>query len=179
MSVIIKPAQSVVPAIVASLSGDVSEKIVLAVKAQTSADGKWLVAADSLYMKGVRFGMLENKDGDKDIIDKVDSIIVTAFPERIQQLLAMTSLIGVEQIDRDIRKAYIVKVGQHRGTLRKHLKAHEEKESGKRPTVALSDSLVKDIQAVIDRIKKAPESKIDFHVDDVIQHLKAAITELT
>jgi hypothetical protein len=178
MSVIIKPAQSVVPAIVASLSGDVSNKIVLAVQAQTSADGKWLTAADALYMKGVRFSMLE-KDGDADIIAKVDSIIVTAFPERIQQLLAMTSLIGMEQIDRDIRKAYIVKVGQHRGTLRKHLKAHEEKESGKRPTVALSASLVKDIQAVIDRIKKAPESKIDFHVDDVIQHLKAAITELT
>lgn len=182
MSAIIKPATNAAPAIVAALSGDVSEKIVLAVNAQTAADGKWITAADALYMKGVRWTMLQDaaKGGDADIIKKVDSIITTAFSEHVQNLLAATSLVGMLQDDRDIRKAYIVKTGQHRGTLRKHLKAHEARESGgAQEQKTLGESIAAELTAQIDRIKKAQESKIDFDAPEVISMLRAVIKELT
>jgi hypothetical protein len=181
MSVIIKPATHAAPAIVAALSGDVAEKIVLAVNAQLSTDGKWLTAADSLYAKGVRWTHLQDaaKGGDKDIIAKVDSIIVTAFSERVQNLLAATSLIGMLQDDRDIRKAYVAKTGQLRGTLRKHLKAHEANERGAAERVSLSESIVKVLQGQIDRIKTANEEKIDFDAVEVMAILRTAIAELS
>jgi len=182
MTAIIKPANHAAPAIVAALSGDVSEKIVLAVNAQTAADGKWIVAADALYMKGVRWTMLQDvpKGGDADIIAKVDSIITTAFSERVQNLLAATSLVGMPQDDRDIRKAYVVKTGQHRGTLRKHLKAHEARESGgAQEQLTLGESIAVVLVEQANRIKRAPEGKIDFDAPEILAMIRALVKELT
>ena len=184
MSAIIKPAAVVhaSPAIVAALSGDVANKIVLAVGAQEVTDGKWVTAADALYMKGVRWTMLQDKHkgGDEAIIAKVDSIIVTAFSEKVQNLLAATSLIGMLQDDRDIRSAYVKKAAKHRKTLRMHLKAHEVRESGgAQEQKTLGESIAAELQGQIDRIKKAQESKIDFDAGEVISMLRAVIKELT
>ena len=182
MTAIIKPVIHASPAIVAALSGEVSEKIVLAVNSQEATDRKWLTAADALYMKGVRWTMLQdvNKGGDKDIIAKVDSIIVTAFSEKVQNLLAASSLVGMLQDDRDIRKAYIVKTAQHRGTLRKHLKAHEARESGgAQEQSTLGESIALVLIAQADRIKRAPEAKIDFDAVEVLKMLRELVKELT
>jgi len=175
------PAMALVSAgIVKALSGEVvTTAIIAAVQGQEGADSKWVSASDQLYVVGIRASMLGD-DGDKDIKAKVDSLIVQGYSEKAQILLSLPSLIGVSADDRAVRKLYMVKVGQHRGILRKHLKAHDDRATGvQAPAKTLAERLILDLQGMMTKIQKADESKINFDVTMVLDAIELVIAELS
>ena len=153
--------------------------IIAAIVAQEGADGKWVSASDQLYVVGIRAAMLAD-DGDKEVKAMVDQLIVRGYSEKAQILLSLPSLIGVSADDRAIRSLYIVKIGQHRGILRKHLKAHNDRATGKQaPTKTLAEKLILDLQGMMTKIQKADESKINFDVTMVLDAIEVVIAELS
>lgn len=164
-------------------------RVKAAVTAQDGANAKWISAADTLWILGVRPQHFEEvREGEKITRTaeylKVRGLVVASYSEKIQKLLALKGtmqLMTLSETDRHVLSQSKAKVERHIATIRSHLMKHEKElaEPGAQHRVTFEASLIKTIKAIKDRIKRADPEKIKFDDVRVIELLDEAIAELS
>lgn len=158
------------------VSPAVVSAVVAACGAEDSANAKWVSAASKLYMAEVRHSDLVDPKGDKYIA--IRGMVVQAQKANIVTLLQSSSVLGFTDQERADRRYYMNRVDNvHMKRIKEHLKRFEEAaKNGKKAVVSMGESLGKQCQEMLDRIKKADEEKLDFNVieaNELLKELKA------
>jgi hypothetical protein len=154
------------------VSPAVVSAVVAACGAEDQANAKWVSAASKLYQCGVRFADLDDTKGSQYIA--IRAMVVQAQKPNIVTLLQSSSTIGFTDQERADRRYYTNRVDNvHMKRVREHLKRFEETANKGSPAKStMGESLAKQCQEMIDKIKKADEEKIDFDAVDATALLK-------
>jgi hypothetical protein len=164
-------------------SPEVVQAITEAVHADKVARDCWHSAAAKLYMVGIRHGDLP-ESGSNVFSDKIKlsanmkalvKIVINAQPAFASKLLT-GSAVGFTAEQMDTRRIYRGHVNKNIGTIREHLNKFEEAERGTKKTLSMGESMGKQCQDMIDKIKGAKEDKIDFDAviaTKILRELKA------
>jgi len=143
-------------------------------------------AANRFYSVGFRAEHLRAKDGDKDIIAKVDNAIVKTMPEQARKLLAAKP-VDLNTTDKAIRVAYIKNLADKRTALSKALAKCDEAAAGTATPIELSAVFAETIEKLLARIAtasvvdpKTGKCKLEgVLIGELVKHLNAAKKELT
>ena len=164
-------------------SPEVVQAITEAVHADKVARDCWHSAAAKLYMVGIRHGDLP-ESGSNVFSDKIKlsvnmkalvKIVINAQPAFASKLL-VGSAVGFTAEQMDTRRIYRGIVNKNIGTIREHLNKFEEAERGTKKTLSMGESMAKQCQDMIDKIKSAKDDKIDFDAviaTKILRELKA------
>ena len=161
----------------------VIQAITEAVHADKVARDCWHSAAAKLYMVGIRHNDLP-ESGSNVFSDKIKlsanikalvNIVIAAQPAFASKLL-VGSAVGFTADEMQTRKNYRAIVNKNIGTIREHLNKFEEAERGTKQTLSMGESMAKQCQEMIDKIKAAKEDRIDFDAvvsTKILRELKA------
>jgi hypothetical protein len=158
------------------VSPAVVSAVVAACGAEDQANAKWVSAASKLYQCGVRFADLDDVKGSQYIA--IRAMVVQAQKPNIVTLLASSSTIGFTDQERADKRYYANRVDNvHMKRVREHLKRFEESAArGAADKKTMGESMGKQCQEMIDKIKGAKEDKIDFDAviaTKILRELKA------
>ena len=153
-------------------SPELVKAVSVACGAEDAANDKWVSAASKLYMADVRHGDLADVKGEKYIA--IRAIVVHAQKPNIITLLTASSTIGFTDQERSDRKYFMNRVDNvHMKRIAQHLKKFEDLERGAMDKKTMGEVYAKKCQEMIDGIKRAKESKLDFDVMKTVDGLKA------
>jgi hypothetical protein len=153
-------------------SPELVKAVSVACGAEDVANDKWVSAASKLYMADVRHGDLVDPKSEKYVA--IRSIVVQAQKPNIATLLVASSTIGFTDQERSDRKYFSNRVDNvHMKRIREHLKRFEDAERGAMDKKTMGEVYAKKCQEMIDGIKRAKESKLDFDVMKTVDGLKA------
>ena len=140
--------------------------------AEEAAIAKWVKLATFTAMAGVTSAMLADEKGET--YKKVRTLVVQAQKPNIITLLTASSAIGFTEQERSDRTHWKNRVdGVYMKRIREHLRKIEETERGASDRKTFGETLAKDCQEMVDRIRRAKEDKIDFDAPEAIVALKA------
>ena len=162
-------------------------RIADAVKAEGASHKKWMSAADTLWILGVRprdFDTVVDSNGkqtDSDTTKRVRDRVVKGFSARAQSLLGVTgaALSGLSEAERGERRYWTQRVPVMMQRIITYLKRHEDNERGTGAKATLAESIVKILKLQKGRIQKAPAEKVDFEAKRVLELLDETIAELS
>jgi hypothetical protein len=138
---------------------------------EDAAKEKWVKLASYLVMAGVTYDALRDEDGET--YKSVYSMVVSVQKPHIVTLLTASSLIGFTDSERTERKIAKGNVGLYMTRIKTHVKKFELENSGNAADrKTFGETLARDCQEMIDRIRRAKEERLDFDAPEAIVALK-------
>jgi len=157
-------------------SPEVVKALTVAVGSEDAANTKWVTAANSLFMAGVKHGHIVDGGADyvKATYERIREIVIQAQKANIATLLMASSTIGFTDQERADRRYYMNRVNNvHMKRVAEHLKKFEESERGPKQQRTMGEVYARKCQDMIDAIRKAKEDKVDFDASEAIVALRA------
>jgi hypothetical protein len=138
---------------------------------EDAARERWVKLASYLVMAGVTYDALRDDKGET--YKSVHSLVVSVQKPHLVTLLTATSLIGFTDVQRTERKIAVSNITTYMTRIKTHVKKFElENGNGASERKTFGETLAKECQEMIDRIRRAKEDKIDFDAPEAIVALK-------
>lgn len=138
---------------------------------EDAAKERWVKLASYLTMAGVTYDSL--RDEKAETYKSVYNLVVSVQKPHIVTLLTATSLIGFTDPQRTERKIAKGNVNLYMTRIKTHVKKFElENGNGASDRKTFGETLAKECQEMIDRIRRAKEERLDFDAPEAILALK-------
>jgi hypothetical protein len=138
---------------------------------EDAAKERWIKLASYLVMAGVSYDSL--RDEKAETYKSVRNLVVSVQKPHLVTLLTATSLIGFTDAQRTERKIAVSNITTYMTRIKTHVKKFELENSGNAgDRKTFGETLAKECQEMIDRIRRAKEDKIDFDAPEAIVALK-------